>query len=102
MLYFQKILIVNGCAFMLKRYELINILGLINNPKCSFSKVPNEYQQSYETLWETLKGLPLENYPPFLLQICPKFRYFIHEYACLLPERLAKNTYACGHTASLA
>ena len=50
MLYFQKILIVNGCAFMLKRYELINILGLINNPKCSFSKVPNEYQQSYETL----------------------------------------------------
>ena len=36
------------------------------------------------------------------MQICPKLSYFIHEYACLLPERsaisekLAKNTYASG------
>ena len=31
------------------------------------------------------KGTALKNYPPplFLLQICPKRCYFIHEYACL-------------------
>ena len=32
-----------------------------------------------------LKGMPLENDAPFL-QICPKLN-FIHEYACLLPDR---------------
>ena len=37
-----------------------------------------------------LKGLPLEiRPPPILLQICPKLCYFIHEYACLLPDRSA-------------
>ena len=40
-----------------------------------------------------------------ILQICPKLFYFIHEYACLLPERsaisekLAKNTGPSGRTA---
>ena len=34
----------------------------------------------------------MKNDPPFLLQICPKLCYFIHKYACLLPERSAKNT----------
>ena len=31
----------------------------------------------------------LKNYPPFLLQICPKLCYFINEQSCLLPERSA-------------
>ena len=40
----------------------------------------------------------LKNDPPFLLQICPKLCYFIHEYACLkaessvIAEKLAKNS----------
>ena len=43
--------------------------------------------------------------PPFILQICLKLCNFIHEYACLLPDRsaisekLAKNTYTCERTA---
>ena len=47
----------------------------------------------------------LKNDSPFLLQICPKLCYFIHEYACLLPkrsaisEKLAINTNAFGRTA---
>ena len=27
--------------------------------------------------------VPLEIWPPFLLQVCPKLCYFIHKYACL-------------------
>ena len=55
-----------------------------------------------------LKGLPLEKWPPFFIADLPKFCYFIHEYACLLPERsaisdkLAENMYACGRTAPQA
>ena len=54
---------------------------------------------------QNLKVCRLKNDPPFLLQICPKLCYFIHEYACLLPEssaiseKLAKNTGPSGRTA---
>ena len=55
-----------------------------------------------------LKGSASWKMTPLLFQICPKLCYFIHEYACLLPDRsaisdkLAKNTYACGRTAQQA
>ena len=55
---------------------------------------------------DNLKGLPVDS--PFLLRICPKLCYFIHEYECLLPERsaisekLAKHMNACGRTAPQA
>ena len=51
-----------------------------------------------------LKGLPLEKWPPFFIADLPNLCYFIHEYACLLPERsaisekLAKNDVCAQQT----
>ena len=60
------------------------VLSLLVNVKSFCSAADQDYKCP---LILELKGLPLKNDTAFLLQICPKLYYYIHEYACFMLDK---------------